>query len=137
MGKGDEDAMSALASLYYLGSLGGLAKDVPRAMKLWEEAADLGSIQDKRTTATSSDACTTLAVESDGMKQGAFVTGNRQAAMKGHVLCRHKLGAIEYYVEGDCDLALQHYMISAKMACDDSLNEIKKLFMIGHATKAQ
>ena len=60
----------------------------------------------------------------------------QQAAIKGDALSRHELGAIEYDY-GNYDLAAQHWMISAKMGYDGSLNNIKKMFKDGHATKAQ
>ena len=57
--------------------------------------------------------------------------------MKGHVESRHSLGDVEFDDEGNYELALQHWMISAKMGYEESLDGIKKLFMSGHATKAQ
>jgi len=45
------------------------------------------------------------------------------------------LGAIELDEE-NYELAVQHFMISAKMGLEFSLNEIKKMFMKGQATKA-
>jgi len=56
--------------------------------------------------------------------------------MEGHVLSRHALGVTEYQ-EGNHDLAMQHWMISAKMGHEKSLNCIKKMFKEGLATKAQ
>ena len=38
---------------------------------------------------------------------------------------------------GNYELALQHWMISAKMGREKSLNNIKSMFKEGHATKAQ
>ena len=57
--------------------------------------------------------------------------------MKGQVLSRNKLGMIEYFDERNHDLAVQHWMISVKMGYKVSLDCIKKMFMKGHATKAQ
>ena len=56
--------------------------------------------------------------------------------MKGHAPSRHSLGFIEYR-SGNHELAVQHYMISAKMGYEFSLNVIKDMFTDGHATKAQ
>ncbi|EJK52091.1 hypothetical protein THAOC_28676 [Thalassiosira oceanica] len=47
------------------------------------------------------------------------------------------LGAVEECDNGNYKLAVQHWMISAKMGDEDSLNEIKDMFKEGHATKAQ
>ena len=60
----------------------------------------------------------------------------QDAAMKGHVESRHNLGVFESH-KGNCELAVQHYMISVKMGYEKSLNCIKKMFMRGDATKAQ
>ena len=56
--------------------------------------------------------------------------------MKGHMLSRHNFGGLEYH-KWNYELAVQHYMLSAKMGYEDSLNCIKSLFMKGEATKAQ
>ena len=40
------------------------------------------------------------------------------------------------YDAGNYDLALQHWMISAKLGHEGSLNNVKILFMKGLATKA-
>ena len=128
--KGDAEAIEFLGSKYYHGSRG-LAKNLPRAIELWTEAAELGS----------EEAHYNLGV--------AYYTGNgaeedkargirlwQQAAVKGHVESRHNLGIDEFNNE-NYDLAVQHLMISAKMGDEVSLNEIKEMFMEGQATKAQ
>ena len=60
----------------------------------------------------------------------------QQAAMKGDVQSRHNLGGVEAF-NGNYELAVQHYMISAKMGFEKSLNNIKDMFKQGQATKAQ
>ena len=57
------------------------------------------------------------------------------AAMGGHVLARHNLGKTEYRAKNH-DLALQHWMISAKLGSEGSLSNVKIFFMDGLATKA-
>ncbi|EJK53694.1 hypothetical protein THAOC_26814 [Thalassiosira oceanica] len=57
------------------------------------------------------------------------------AAMKGHVFARHNLGCEEFET-GNYDLALQHWMIAAKLGDEHSLTNVKRLFMAGLATKA-
>ena len=42
--KGDAEAIGFLGNKYYYGELG-LTKDVPRAIELWTEAAELGSLE--------------------------------------------------------------------------------------------
>ena len=98
---------------------------------MWTEAAELGSL----------DAHYALG---DRYYHGDDVVEDKprglhhwqQAAMKGHVKSRHNLGVIEFG-EGNYKLAVQHWVISAKMGCKDSLYDIKTMFMDGHATKAQ
>ena len=57
--------------------------------------------------------------------------------MKGHAGSRHFLGSVEYHQAGTYELAVQHWMISAKMGAKKSLDSIKDMFMDGFATKAQ
>ncbi|EJK44977.1 hypothetical protein THAOC_36441, partial [Thalassiosira oceanica] len=63
-----------------------------------------------------------------------------QAAMKGHVSSRHNLGIVEYQ-NGNHQLTVQHWMISAKMGDQQLLNNIKAIkdimFKKCLATKAQ
>ena len=52
------------------------------------------------------------------------------------VYSRDSLGDVEYNA-GNYHLALKHFLISAKMGYKDSLDEIKRMFSHGIATKAQ
>ncbi|EJK53348.1 hypothetical protein THAOC_27235 [Thalassiosira oceanica] len=128
--KGDAVAIGNLAEQHYQGSLG-VAKDVPRAIELWTEAAELGSLDAHYQLGDSY--YTGDGVEEDKPRG---IHHWQQAAMKGHVLSRHSLGCVEF-VNGNYVLALQHFMISAKMGFEMSLNYIKEMFKKGHATKAQ
>ena len=128
--KGDALAIFFLGQKYYHGKLG-LEKDAPRAIELYTEAAELGSI----------DAHCHLGemhYGGDGVEldKPRGIHHWQQAAMNGHVLGRHNLGGVEYE-EGNYELAVQHWMISAKMGAEASLNGIRELFKEGHATKAQ
>ena len=58
----------------------------------------------------------------------------KKAAMQGHVLSRHNLGCCEGD-KGSYDRAVRHWLISAKMGDKESVQEIKKAFMAGVATK--
>ena len=60
----------------------------------------------------------------------------QQAAMKGELVSRHNLAVVEYQ-ERNFQRAMQHYMISAKLGYEKSLNAIMRRFKEGHATKAQ
>ena len=128
--KGDAVAMTHLGHKHCYGTTG-LTKDVSRAIDLWTEAAELGSL----------DAHYYLGdtyYHGDGAKEDKprGIRHLQQAAMGGHVGSRNNLGAVEFYKK-NYELALQHWMISAKMGDQTSLNGIKELFMRGHATKAQ
>ena len=56
--------------------------------------------------------------------------------MQGHVECRYNLDYIEAE-KGNYDRALRHLLISAKMGYKDSVENIKRMFMGGVATKEQ
>ena len=128
--KGNTEAISHLAEVYYLGDLG-LAKDNSRAIELWTEAAELGSVDAHHNLGETyyHGDC----VEEDKPRG---IHHWQQAAMKGHAQSRNNLGATEYG-EGNYDLAVQHFLISTKMGFEKSLNNIKDLFMHGLATRAQ
>ncbi|EJK57048.1 hypothetical protein THAOC_22954 [Thalassiosira oceanica] len=126
----DPEAIFYLGQKYFFGSLR-LQKDVRRAVELWTEAAELGSI----------DALYNLAIAYDlgeGVQQDKdrgvhFLT---KAAMQGNVQSRYNLGCFERE-KGNHDHAVKHFLISAKMGDKNSVEMIKKLFMGGLATKKQ
>ena len=128
--KKDTAAVYLLGLKYFFGGFG-LQKDVRKAVDLFTEAAELGSIE----------ALYNLGVlygngeggERDKAKGVQFWT---KAAMQGHVESRHNLGVYEGN-KGNCDRAVKHYLISAKMGNKLSLEMIKKMFISGEATKAQ
>ena len=128
--KGDAEATHLLGCKYYYGQLG-LAKDVHRAIEFWTEAVELGSL----------DAHYDLGL--------MYYTGNgveedkprgiqhwQQAALKGEAESRDNLGVVEA-INGNCDVAVQHWMISTQMGYEKSLNAIKEMFKEGNATRAQ
>ena len=128
--KGDAEAMLYLGCKHYHGELG-LAKDVPRAVELWKEAAELGSLN-------AHDNLGNIYYHGGGVEEDKprDIRHWQQAAMKGDVQCRHNLSVAEHE-NGNYDIAVQHWMISAKMGFEKSLNHIKEMFMDGFATKAQ
>ena len=129
VGKDDPVAIWQLGNKYQFGQLG-LEKDVTRAIELYERAAELGV----------KEAHFALGVLYHGGKEveedmdKAFCH-YETAAMSGYVLARYNLGLLDYKA-GHCDLALQHWMISAKLGCEKSLDKIKSFFIKGLATKA-
>ncbi|EJK65559.1 hypothetical protein THAOC_13567 [Thalassiosira oceanica] len=128
--KGDAAAINHLGNKHYNGQLG-LTKDVPRAFELWTEAAELGSVDAHSNLGA-------LYYIGDGVEEDKprGIRHWQQAAMKGHVSGRYFLGVAEFN-KGNHGLAVQHWVICAKMGCEKSLNDIKEMFMEGQATKAQ
>ena len=128
--KGDAEAINFLGDKYYHGELG-MTKDVPRAIELWTEAAELGSLDAHHELGDTY-------YHGDGVEEDRprGIHHWQHAAMEGHVESRHNLGSAEFN-EKNYELAVQHLMISAKMGYEKSLNGIKEMFKEGHATKAQ
>ena len=127
---GDADAVEFLACVYYHGGYG-LEQDVQRAIELRTKAAELGSLIAHYSLGRSY-------YYGEGVEQDILrAVGHwERAAMKGDVYSRDSLGDVEYNA-GNYHLALKHFLISAKMGYKDSLDEIKRMFSHGIATKAQ
>ena len=126
----DPAATEYLAYAYSNGSYG-LLQDVPRAIELWTEAACLGDLNAYNRLGYRY--CNGEGVEQD---VASGICHYQHAAIKGHSTSRHNLGYLEYR-SGNHELAVRHWMISAKMGYELSLNGIKDMFMKGLATKAQ
>ncbi|EJK68727.1 hypothetical protein THAOC_10070 [Thalassiosira oceanica] len=126
---GDPVAICCRGSQYADGSLG-LTKDVTRAIDLYERAAELGLKDAHCSLGNLYNEGTD--VEKDPAKA---IRHWEAAAVKGDARARHNLGVAEYEV-GNYDLALQHFMIAAKLGDQDSLNNVKTFFMNGLATKS-
>ena len=126
----DPVAVNNLAERYSNGMLG-LQQDERRAVELWTEAAELGSLK-------------ALCHLGDSYYSGNGVQENKakgilfykKGAMQGHVESRHKLGCYEGQ-KGNFDRAVRHLLISAKMGDKKSVEAIKMVFMDGMATKEQ
>ena len=126
---GDPVAMRHLGDKYAVGH-NGLEKDVTKAIELYERAAELGLKEAHfklgHLYGKGED------VEKD---MARAIRHFEAAAVMGNVLSRCNLGVFEYNA-GNYDLALQHWMIAAKLGYQDCLDNIKIMFMNGHATKA-
>ena len=128
--KKDPVAVNFLGEKYTLG-IQGLQKDMRKAVELYTEAAELGSVA----------ALSNLArvyhrgegIEEDKAKSVYFY---EKAALKGHAQSRRNLGIIEVK-KGNYNRAVRHLLISAKMGYKESLESIKVIFMQGLATKEQ
>ena len=128
--KKDPEAIYFLGKKYCYGSLG-LQEDMTRAVELWTEAAELGSIEALYNLGP--PYYHGIGVQEDKAKGLRFF---EKAAMLGHVESRHNLGASEAK-KGDYDRAVRHFLISAKMGRKESVDKIKSMFMEGVATKEQ
>jgi len=128
--KKDPVAINFLGEQYWHGHLG-LQKDVRKAIKIFTEAAELGSIEAAYNLGIAYD--NGLVVEKDKTKSFHYY---KIAAMQGHAMSRHNLGSFEGE-RGNRDRAVRHLLISAKMGDKDSVEMIKRLFMAGAATKEQ
>ena len=114
----------------YLDGLNGLEKDVTRTVKLYDCAAELEFKDAHYALGVLYDEG--IDVDKDTAKA---IRHYEAAAMSGHVKARFNLGCEEYNA-GNYDLALQHWMITAKLGDQDALNEVKGMYMDGLATKA-
>ena len=128
--KKDPAAISNLGHKYFFGDLG-LQKDARKAVELWTEAADIGSIEALYSLGSAY-------YHGDGVPEDKAkgIQLWRKAAMQGHVESRNNLGSYEWG-EGSHDRAVRHFLISAKMENKTSVENIKDMFTMGLATKEQ
>ncbi|EJK67098.1 hypothetical protein THAOC_11912, partial [Thalassiosira oceanica] len=128
--KKDSVATFCLGQKYRFGELG-LQKDMRRAVELYTEAAELGSVEALYNLGNAYDLG--KGVQQDMAKAVEFWT---KAAMEGHAGSRLNLGYLEAE-KGNYNRALKHWLISAKLGHEDSVENIKRMFMRGLATKEQ
>ena len=125
---GDPMAMFHLGSHYAEGDIG-LKKDVTKAIELLERAAELG-LKDAHYNL----GCMYYEGRVVEKNTAKAIRHLEAAAVKGDVLARSNLGAIECQA-GNHDLAIQHFLIAAKLGDQVSVDEVKKMLMKGLATK--
>jgi len=127
----DPAAIDHLGDLCYNGMFG-LEKDESRGIKLWSEAAELGMTKAHFNLGTlffygrggvTQDKAKAILYWEDGAKQG-------------DAMSRHMLGLVEMG-NVKVDRAVRHFVISAKMGYDNSLDALKEIFASGYATKQQ
>ena len=128
--KKDPAAIHYLGDLYFHGKLG-LQKDTKKAVGLWKEAAELGSVDALFKLGPMYDCGD--GVQRDKAKAAEYY---KKSAMQGHAGGRYNLGCCEGN-KGNHDRAVRHYLISSKMGHKESLENIKNMFMRGMATKEQ
>jgi len=128
--KKDPDAINLLGEKTRAGKLG-LQSDLRKAVELWTEAAELGSIK----------ALYNLGVMHCSGPGGQMFKAKAielwtKAAMQGHAESRSNLGGYERW-KGNYDRAVKHYLISAKMGFKMSIDAMKNMLDMGLATKEQ
>jgi len=114
---------------YYDEGRYGLHQNHNKALELWHRAGELGN-----TNAYASIGYAYKRGEGVDIDKKKATHYYELAAMTGNTIVRHNLGNSERRL-GDMNRALKHYMIAVKGGYDKSLDEIKKLYSNGHATK--
>ena len=108
----------------------GLKKDATRAVELYERAAELDVKEAHYFLGLLYYEGTDV-----GKDTAKGIRHYETAAVRGHVSARFNLGHLEYDAR-NYDLALQHWMIAANLGHENSLREVKGMFMDRLATKA-
>ena len=124
----DAHAMRIIGYDYSEGLLG-LSQNYAKALELWHRAGELGDADAYNNIASAY----MLGEGVERVEEKAWYY-YELAAMKGHVYARHNFGSIEGN-RGNTNKALRHWMIAVKDGGSNSLQEIKKMYMNGDATK--
>ena len=131
----DPQAIKFLGDMYCRG-VGGVEQNVPRALELWREAAELGlseahfNLGNRYMNGKISDGKGVTHHIAKGVRHWGM------AAMKGNVEARCNLGYLELS-NGNHERAIKHLLIAAKMGDKVALDYVKKMFGGGLATKEQ
>lgn len=124
----DSEAFYSLGVQYSLGGWG-LPLNRKKAMELWNQAAEFGSLEAH---------CTMAAM----YYQGRGVQKNKVkaihhwkiAAIGGHEQARFNLGVMEHD-NGNFDLATKHYIIAARAGYEESLKNVMDMYKRGYVMK--
>jgi len=125
---GDAVAMFYMGCKYRDGTKG-YPQDYAKALKLFHKAGELGHAIAYASIGYAYNYC--QGVEIDLKKAMHYY---ELAAMAGDVYARYNLGTVEENICNE-DRALKHYMIAARGGNSESLDAIKYLYSMGHATK--
>ena len=124
----DAEAIHQLGRYYYDG-VRGFPQDYDKAMELWLRAGELGCATAYQNLAD--DYYHGRGVERDEKKAKYYY---ELAAMGGNLKARHRLACMEMHV-GNTDQGVKHFMIAAGAGYDDSLDYVRRSFMLRVATK--
>ena len=121
--KNDTDAMTQMGKKHFREG------DFGKAFEYWTKAAALGD-------ATAHCCLGTLYFKGEGVERDMTkaIHHLEQAAIGGHPQARGILALYEKYI-GRPDRAAKHYIISANLGCDISLQQVKVLFIEGTVSK--
>ena len=108
----------------------GLSQDYTKALELWLKAAKLGYAPANFRIGTAYK----FGEEGVEMDEKKAVHYFELAAMSGSVWARYNLGVDEHR-RGNVDRALKHHMIAVVGGHTNSLEEIKRFYLNGYATK--
>ena len=125
---GDAKAINNMGFYYSDGEFG-LPQNYNKALELWHQAAELGNSKSYYSIGNAYDLGN--GVERDEKKAEYYY---ELAAMGGDAEARHNLGCFEEEA-GNFGRTLRHFMIAAGCGDNDSLENIKQMFMNGDATK--
>ncbi len=121
--KNDPVAMTEMGKLHYLKG------EYAKSLELWTKAAELEYVDAHFRLAT-------LYYEGEGVEKDEkkAVYHSEQAAIGGHPTARYLLACYEM-TNVRLERAAKHWIISANLGCDDSLKDIKDLFVQGVVSK--
>ena len=128
--KKDPAAINMLGERYSEGMYG-LQKSMLQAVKLWEEAAELGSVKALFNLGVAY--YSGLGVRQDEAKGAKFY---KKAAVQGHAESRYRLGVMGG-MHGNYRSSYRHLLISANMGHERSIALIRMTVIDGLATKEQ
>ena len=117
------------AGCFYRDEAHGFPQNMAKALQLWHQAGELGDSGAYHNIGIAYHHG--IGAERDEKKAWYYF---ELAAMGGNVKARHHLGASEQN-KGNIDRGLKHYMIAIKGGNKKSLEDIKELYKVGHATK--
>ena len=109
----------------------GFPQDMDKALKMFHKAGELGYAGAYNNIGATYD----FGEEGVKMNQKKAEYYYELAAMMGNAVARNNLGNFERIWKGNTDRALKHYMIAVKSGNSRSLEEIKRLYTKGQATK--
>jgi TPR repeat protein len=123
---GDAYAFFLMGNNYFYGHCG-MPQNSAKAVEFWGKAGKKGYANLGNSYNIGEG------VERDEKKAKHYL---ELAAMEGDSYARHNLGANEYNA-CNYDRALKHYMIAVRCGDTDSVKNIQRMYMYGHATKDQ